>query len=537
MDWNSGGSEDPPVSPMSPPRSPMSPRTIGLLTPTSQKILNNLYSIGEESDGENFSVAELSLLSREVNKLVDSFHDDSEIIEEANFLSQSISQIMTQKANRSKPNKTKLQFKYNHTDLGPFMVIIESKSTRNIGNIHPMNLAKKLNTLNYKGIKNISKRGKNRISLEFDFPDKANNFLKENPFVNDPDIDVFIPARMVSSKGVIKYVGSEITKEDIINHAESKVKILDARQLNRRITTEGVVSYVPSNTWILTFQGKNLPDRIVLWGCMRHVTLYVGPVIQCYNCLRYGHTKVNCSNPVDSKRCRNCASNHNEGECPDPNNPKCVFCSGKHASTDRNCPEFLRQKKINNLIAVENISYFEAVKLIPKTYNVNLSTQDNYSPSQQLRSQLFPQLPSRATNTIEDSTIVSVHNRRTLLNSRSTSAPSYSAVLGKKRRKNPQSPGYDHDLHDSQLLNISLPLSPIVGNKQSTQSAYDFSSDKTPLDSDPSISDNEILSLISKRLMDNKSSELLNNIVELLKNIIPQSPETNNIPSTPSTSQ
>ncbi|XP_045466590.1 uncharacterized protein LOC123675288 [Harmonia axyridis] len=270
---------------------------------------------------------------------------------------------------------------------------------------------------------------------------------------------------------------------------------------------------------------------------MRHVFLYVGPVIQCYNCLRYDHTKVNCSNPVDSKRCRNCASNHNEGECPDPNNPKCVFLSGKHASTDRNCPEFLHQKKINNLIAVENISYFEAVKLIPKTYKVNLSPQDNYSPSQQLRSQLFPQLPSRATNTIEDSTIVSVHNRRTLLNSRSTPVPSYSAVLGKKRRKNPQSPGYDQDLHDSQLLNISLPLSPIVGNKQSTQSASDFSSDKTPLDSDPSISDNEILSLISKRLMDNKSSELLNNIVGLLKNIIPQSPETNNIPSTPSTSQ
>lgn len=187
--------------------------------------------------------------------------------------------------------------------------------------------------MNIKGIKNISKKGKKRIAVEFDIPDRANSFLNNHPFIQDQDIDVFIPARMVCSRGVVKNVGSDITKEDFLNFAQSRVTILDARQLNRRVVRDDRISYEPSNTWVVTFKGKNLPDKIGLWGCIRHVSLYVGPVIQCYNCLRYGHTKTNCHSPLESKRCRNCGENHDEAICSNSDKPKCIFCDGKHAST------------------------------------------------------------------------------------------------------------------------------------------------------------------------------------------------------------
>lgn len=180
---------------------------------------------------------------------------------EVSELSQTITKINNE---RKQMKKQKLELKYDIKDMGPFIVIVESKSGNNIGNIHPMNLGKKLAALNIKGIINISKKGKKRISIEFDIPDRANNFLKEHPFLQDQDIDVFIPSRMVCSRGVVKNVGSEITKDDFLDFAESKIAILDARQLNRRVVREGVVSYEPSNTWVLTFKGRNIPDRIGL---------------------------------------------------------------------------------------------------------------------------------------------------------------------------------------------------------------------------------------------------------------------------------
>lgn len=515
MDWNPGGSDDP-------PRSPLSPKAFNALTPTSQKILNNLNLGNDGSNKDYHSLADLTILSREIQSVRAIFTDDLEVLNEAEELSQSISRLIRSNANA--PKKSKLELKYSLNDFGPFMVIIESNAVGNIGNIHPMNFAKKLAASNVKGIKNIAKRGKKRISIEFDLPDRANNFVTENPFSGDPAIDVFIPSRMVTSKGIIKNVGSEITKEDIELHAHSKVKILDARQLNRRTVTDGIVSYVPSSTWILTFQGKNLPEKIALWGCLRHVSLYVGPVIQCYNCLRYGHTKANCNNPSKSKRCRNCAENHEEQECPDPSHPKCVFCSGEHASTDRSCPEFLRQKQINRLIAVENISYFEAVKMIPKNYNATSPLLRNDQFSFDLRPQLFPQLPSRLTNSVRDSAVISVHDRRNLLDNGTSTPLSYSTALNKKRKKNPQSPGYDRDLHESQLYNTSLPLSPILGSPSHSQS------DQIPSFSGSPLSDELIFEIVSKRLQNKENSEFIKSLSVLFKNNYPSNVLEDSIP-------
>ncbi|XP_045459984.1 uncharacterized protein LOC123689085 [Harmonia axyridis] len=138
--------------------------------------------------------ADLTLLTREIELITATFKNDQEIVNETSELSQTITNIV----NNHKPiKKQKIALKYDINDMGPFIVIMESKSGSNIGNIHPMNLGKKLAALNIKGIKNISKKGKKRIAVEFDIPDRANSFLNNHPFIQDQDIDVFIPARMV----------------------------------------------------------------------------------------------------------------------------------------------------------------------------------------------------------------------------------------------------------------------------------------------------------------------------------------------------
>lgn len=545
MDWSSGDPPDPPEdspdppgdsstssqSKISRPKPPLSPKVFDRLTKKSQSTFSSILTKVPEESSSQYSLADVALLSREINSVIDIFKDDSELFAEASCASQTVSTLLSRLSENSqspnnKPQRKKISHTYSIGDCGPFMVIVESKANDNIGNMHPMNFGKELVRLKVPGVKDVNKKGKKRISVEFTNPLSANEFLSKNPFINDPNIDVFVPSRMVSSRGVIRDVGSDITEDDILNHSHSRIKIIGARQLNRRVTREGVTSYIPSNSWVLTFHGKILPEKIGIFGVIRHVNLYVGPVIQCYNCLRYGHTKVNCNSPKESSKCRNCGEKHDESECPNTSNPKCFFCHGDHAATDRKCPEYSRQKQINNLIALENISYFEAMKLVPKSYADNLPDKEAVNPV--TRPSSFPPLvrQEKRYNSPQDATLISVQNRNSLLQP-SHPRTSYSTQL--KRRKLPQSPGYNREAHNNQLLHLSLPLSPIPSEKSNLPT---IPSQKSNLPTIPSrslpkisLSDEDLFKILAQRISNNFDSELVKSLMNFL---------TNNQPSTSS---
>jgi len=54
-------------------------------------------------------------------------------------------------------------------------------------------------------------------------------------------------------------------------------------------------------------------------------------------------------------------ANHNLPSCPTATSMDltCFYCKGSHILSDRNCPEWIKQKKI---IVVENLSFPEAVQ-------------------------------------------------------------------------------------------------------------------------------------------------------------------------------
>ncbi|KAK9877889.1 hypothetical protein WA026_020115 [Henosepilachna vigintioctopunctata] len=421
-----------------------SPGIFTQLTPTSQRTYNRYFGPGHEilTSPVIISNAELSLLSKEIIQIKSQFQTDTDIIEQAETLSKSIQQLSNNRSqipdNQNIKEKKKIDFRYPQYSLGPFLVIIES-TEQNLGKIHPMNLGKKLHQKGINGIKNISKKGKKRIAIEFTSAKAANQFISQDG-LGDPNHEIYIPSRLIASRGVIKDVGNDISEEDVLQ-ADSKVKILGAKRLNRRTVIEKEIKYIPSNTWVLTFEGKMLPNKIAIWGCIRDVTLYVGPVIQCYKCLRYGHTEKNCNG---QKKCRNCAEKHDEKECNNSNNPKCIYCESKHSSTDRTCPEFFRQKKINEIIATENISYFEASKIMKKDY---------ISP--QLQPQSYPPLNrEKSNNSIEESNLISVANRRLLIEKPNISS-SYNSIAKKRRTSLPKTIGYDKAAHNNLLIENS----------------------------------------------------------------------------------
>ncbi|KAJ8914857.1 hypothetical protein NQ315_014870 [Exocentrus adspersus] len=69
----------------------------------------------------------------------------------------------------------------------------------------------------------------------------------------------------------------------------------DIRRLNRRVVNEnGEVAYVPTGTVQFTISGKVLPRFVEICFLSMPIEPFKQPVVQCYNCYRYGHTRNQC---------------------------------------------------------------------------------------------------------------------------------------------------------------------------------------------------------------------------------------------------
>ncbi|KAG5858455.1 hypothetical protein JTB14_026627 [Gonioctena quinquepunctata] len=132
------------------------------------------------------------------------------------------------------------------------------------------------------------------MSVEFKTFSAANSFLNSE-IIKSKGLECFIPGNNITCKGIIRYMDEDVTEKGIIDNTNTKLvncKVINARRLNRKKTVEGVTTYVPSSTVCLTFSGKKLPTEIEIYSLYTPIEEYRS-VIQCYQCLLYGHTKNN----------------------------------------------------------------------------------------------------------------------------------------------------------------------------------------------------------------------------------------------------
>ncbi|KAL3274898.1 hypothetical protein HHI36_019680, partial [Cryptolaemus montrouzieri] len=64
-------------------------------------------------------------------------------------------------------------------------------------------------------ILNIVRHGLKRVGVQFETADKANECVKRNPF-NSGDYKVCIPVRMVTTMGLTKDIGLDITGREVV---------------------------------------------------------------------------------------------------------------------------------------------------------------------------------------------------------------------------------------------------------------------------------------------------------------------------------
>lgn len=255
-------------------------------------------------------------------------------------------------------------------DKGPFFVYLEStdKVGYNIGKSNNIKIARDIFNLNLTDVVKISSKGLNRMSIQFVSMEAANSFTN-NKRLLDKGYNIYIPYNFVTSKGIARRVDIDISEEEILETAiaNNNIKILNVRRLNRRVNKDNVISYEPTGTILFTFQGVRIPKEIKLYYLEFPIEMYVPPVTQCFRCLRYGHTRNNCKG---KEKCFKCAAEkHFEDLGGETCETCCFFCKDTHVSTSKQCPEYTRQKHIKELMAYENLTFFEANEKCKKTYS------------------------------------------------------------------------------------------------------------------------------------------------------------------------
>lgn len=262
---------------------------------------------------------------------------------------------------------------YLPTDVGPFEIYMESKGQgQGIGQLHAMSVGKLINKYHpmiQKDVVEITKMGKNRLRLKFRNGSAANTLVLSDELKKDK-FECFIPSYLLKRKGVIKNVDLTLSDEEIVNESlfnqGRNIKLIAAKRFIRKYKNEkGEYETKPTFSVLLTFRGQVMPEYVFIHHVRCLVEPYISRVVQCYNCLRFGHMSNQCRSKI---RCSLCGEQHDRKDCEKKEDLKCIHCNGNHSATDKKCTEQLRQTKIKTIMALENLSYSDAKMRFKNSY-------------------------------------------------------------------------------------------------------------------------------------------------------------------------
>lgn len=260
---------------------------------------------------------------------------------------------------------------YSTSDKGPFIIHVsrEVPDPSAGTSIRPIKFGQFL--CNYRvgnicadGIKSV---GRNRVSVEFRSAADANKFLDNSTLLSQYKYIASIPTFNITRMGLVKNVPIDMSMEEFAENLDVPNGcgyVIKARRLNRKSIENGNITWIPTQSVVLTFRGQVLPNRVFSYHTSLPVQIYQLPTIQCQNCCRFGHIKTQCRS---KPRCFKCGKEHTGESCDTVEaQAYCLHCTGTHFASSKICPELERQKSVKAFMSQNGISYEEAATHFPK---------------------------------------------------------------------------------------------------------------------------------------------------------------------------
>ncbi|XP_071580666.1 uncharacterized protein [Temnothorax nylanderi] len=202
----------------------------------------------------------------------------------------------------------------------------------------------------------------NHFTAEADFKDfaDANIALDRIVKLKDPvKLKANLDQRLIFCKGVISDWPSSIP--DLWSAIGDRSKITKLERMYRRkwdpVNKKSILSV--TDNILVTFNDNCIRDlNIFSYGVNLRVRAYVPQVRQCFNCFRFGHTKIACKSET---RCIICGDKAH-GQCD--KTERCCNCGDQHRSTFRGCPAFEKTRNINVVMAHKNVSFHRARRIV-----------------------------------------------------------------------------------------------------------------------------------------------------------------------------
>lgn len=271
-----------------------------------------------------------------------------------------------------------------------YCVFVEScKEHEKLGNNNPI-VTTNLFKNEVKGITNIKRVNPNKICVTFSQANNANNFLKNEEFLSKHKFKAFIPAAAVETTGVLRYVPTSISNEELFKKLSSPYEIVAVRRFTKK--DNGVVK--PFQTVCITFLSTILPEHVYLDLFRFRVYPYNAPLLQCFKCFKFNHGAKICKS---SQKCSICSEEHHYSQCSDDNIIKCINCQGPHLAISRDCP--VKKMKIED--KKNKSTYANALKKTENnlTKNYQLNFPQLQTPKSTVKSSLQKKAPVFASAT------------------------------------------------------------------------------------------------------------------------------------------
>ena len=247
----------------------------------------------------------------------------------------------------------------------PSYLVIKSKDSKSIVKHNIFVISKSIQGI-AGTVKNVNFLKKSdMILVEVSQKQQAINLLGTK-MLHDIPVEVSAHRTLNSVKGVITCDFLEGLKNDEIlgNFIETGQHVKEVNRIN----TWKDGKQTPTNTFILTFSGDTLPEKMYVGMCRVSVRQYIPNPRQCFKCYKFRHTRNFCKDTEPT--CGRCGqTGHTRDDCDE--NPFCVNCKGNHQSSSRVCPVWKKEKRIVELKFKENITFPEAIKRVENETNFN----------------------------------------------------------------------------------------------------------------------------------------------------------------------
>lgn len=293
----------------------------------------------------------------------------------------------------------------------PKFLVLHANDNSKLSTVSPFLVSKSI--LGIAGsVKHIKKLPSGDLLIETATPAQSRNLLKTNMLAHIP-VTVSPHASLNSSKGVIYC-------PDLMDIGDNEIlEELGPQGLTAifRIKTKRDEKVVPTPLFILTFAKSTLPNDIMIGYLRVKIRPYIPNPLRCFRCQRFGHGTAACRG---APTCNKCGSGEHASESCTAKQKKCVNCKGDHAAYSKTCTEWIKEKEIQRIKVLDNISFAEArrrvVNMLPpqpstsyadivKTKTASIATQ--YEPQSEEPPTTTPELEnnSRTPQNYNDKTI------------------------------------------------------------------------------------------------------------------------------------